>query len=158
MMRGVRPGLGGVVMLHFETDLWLGAKGMFRVATIFCVMGSILLLVTAVLHGAGYFQISDAISKSNASEFLKHVVPDLWAHFSIHLVILAAFGLVLAFSLRRARTLIALLALATIADAAWAFSLAGFFMGVALPIAAALCFAIAALAPNNSVRGSSSTQ
>src|SRR6185437_8035816 len=146
MMRGVRPGLGGVVMLHFETDLWLGAKGMFRVATIFCVMGSILLLVTAVLHGAGYFQISDAISKSNASEFLKH------------LVILAAFGLVLAFSLRRARTLIALLALATIADAAWAFSLAGFFMGVALPIAAALCFAIAALAPNNSVRGSSSTQ
>ncbi|MGA9422201.1 MAG: hypothetical protein WBW61_07540 [Rhodanobacteraceae bacterium] len=123
---------------------------MFRVATIFCVIGSILLLVTAVLHGAGYFQIRDAIAKSNASEFLKHVVPGLWAHFSIHIVILAAFGLALAFSLHGTRTLMALLALAATADAAWAFSLAGFFVGVALPIAAALCFAIAAFAPDNS--------
>lgn len=122
---------------------------MFRVATIFCVIGSILLLVTAALHGAGYFQISDAVSRSNASGFLKHVVPGLWVHFSIHLVILAAFGLALAFSLHRARVLLALLALAAMADAAWAFSLAGFFAGVAVPIAAALCFAIAALAPDN---------
>jgi hypothetical protein len=103
-----------------------------------------------VLHGAGHFQISDAISESNATEFLKHVVPSLWVHFSIHLVILAAFGLALAFSLHCTRTLIALLALAATADAAWAFLLAGFFVGVVLPIAAALCFAIAALAPNNS--------
>lgn len=123
---------------------------MFRVATILCVIGSILLLVTAVLHGAGYFQISGAISKSNATEFLKHAVPGLWVHFSIHLVILAAFGLALAFSRHRARALIILLALAATADAAWAFLLAGFFVGVALPIAAASCFAIAALAPNNS--------
>jgi len=125
---------------------------MFRVAAIFCVIGSILLLLTAVLHGSGYFQVSDAISKSNTAEFLKHAVPGLWAHFSIHLIILAAFGFVLAFSSHRMRTLIALLALAAAVDAAWAFSLAGFFVGVALPIAAALCFAIAALAPNNSIQ------
>ena len=125
---------------------------MFRVATIFCVIGSVLLLVTAVLHGSGYFQVSDAISKSNASAFLKDVVPGLWAHFSIHLVILAAFGIVLAFSRHRTRALTALLALAAAADAAWAFSLAGFFVGVALPIAAALCFAVAALAPNQSIQ------
>ncbi|MBS0381290.1 MAG: hypothetical protein JSR56_02555 [Proteobacteria bacterium] len=125
---------------------------MFRVPTIFCVIGSILLLVTAVLHGLGYSQVSDAISKSNVSAFLKHVVPGLWAHFVIHLVILAAFGLVLAFSIQRVRILQALLALAAAADAAWAFSLAGFFVGVALPAAAALCFAFAALAPNNSIQ------
>ena len=125
---------------------------MFRVATIFCVIGSILLLVTAVLHGLGYSQVSDAISKSNAPAFLKHVVPGLWAHFAIHLVILAAFGLVLAFSIQRVRILLALLALAAAADAAWAFSLAGFFVGVALPAAAALFFAFAALAPNNSIQ------
>lgn len=123
---------------------------MSRIATISCIVGSILLLVTAVLHGAGYFQVSEAISKSNASGFLKHVMPGLWAHFSIHLVILAAFGLVLASSFQRARSLTALLALASAVDAAWAFSLAGFFVGVALPIVAALCFAFAALATDRS--------
>lgn len=127
-------------------------KRMFRVSTIPCVAGSVLLLATSALHGSGYSRIRDAISRSNASAFLKHVVPGLWAHFSIHLVILAAFGLVLAFSLRRVRILIALLALASAADAAWAFSLAGFFAGVALPAAAALCFAFAALAPDNLIR------
>jgi hypothetical protein len=123
---------------------------MFRVNTTVCVVGSILLLVTGVLHGAGYSQVSNAISKSNASAFLKHVVPGLWAHFSIHLVILAVFGLALAFSIQRVRILIALLALAAAADAVWAFSLAGFFVGAALPAGAALCFGFAALAPNNS--------
>ncbi|HXD37190.1 MAG TPA: hypothetical protein VN624_11080 [Rhodanobacter sp.] len=119
---------------------------MFRAARILCVIGSILLLVTAVLHGTGYYAISGAISRSSASAFLKHVVPGLWVHFSMHLVVLAAFGLVLAFSLHRTRSLVALLALAVAADAAWAFSLAGFFVGVALLIAAALCFALAAVA------------
>jgi len=123
---------------------------MFRVAAIFCVIGSILLLVTAWLHGSGYAQVSDAISESNASGFLKHVVPGLWAHFSIHLVILAAFGFVLAFSRHRARVLLALLAVAAAVDAAWAYLLAGFFVGVILPIAAALCFACAALVPDRS--------
>lgn len=122
---------------------------MFRITGIFCVAGSTLLVVTGVLHGSGYSQVRDAISKTNSPAFLKHVVPGLWAHFSIHLFILAAFGIVVAFSLQRVRILIALLALAAAADAAWAFWLAGFFVGVALPAAAALCFAFAALAPNN---------
>lgn len=126
---------------------------MFRVAAILLsVIGSILLLVTAVLHGSGYTQVSAAISQSNTSAFLKHVVPSLWAHFSIHLTILAVFGLVLASSRHRSRTLTALLALAAAVDAAWAFSLAGFFVGFALPAASALCFAIAALAPYNSTQ------
>lgn len=125
---------------------------MFRATTIFCIAGSSLLLVTGVLHGLGYSQVNDAISKSNSSGFLKPVVPGLWAHFSIHLAILAVFGLVLAFSLQRVRILIALLALAAAVDAAWAFSLAGFFVGVALPAAAALCFVFAALAPNNPIQ------
>ena len=128
---------------------------MFRVPaifpTIFCVGGSVLLLVTGVLHGSGYSKVSDAISKSNAVAFLKHVVPGLWVHFSIHLVVLAAFGFVLAFSIQRVRILLVLLALAAAADALWAYSLAGFFVGVALPAAAALCFALAALAPGNSI-------
>jgi hypothetical protein len=125
---------------------------MLRVSKILCALGSILLLVTAAFHGMGYSNINDAISRSDSSTFLKHAVPGLWAHFSIHLVVLAAFGLVLAFSPHRARTLIALLALAVVVDAAWAFSLAGFFMGVALLVAAALCFAFAALAPDNSLK------
>lgn len=123
-----------------------------RVARISCIAGSTLFLATAVLHGSGYFQVGGAISKSNASGFLEHVVPGLWAHFSIHLVILAEFGIALAFSLHGTRTLLALLALAAATDAAWAFSLAGFFLGVALPIAAALCFAFATFAPDSPLK------
>jgi len=125
---------------------------MLRMSRSFCATGSILLLVTAVLHGSGYSEISHAIAKSNVPAFLKHAVPGLWAHFSIHLVMLAAFGIVMAFSDQRARTLIVLLALAVAVDAAWVYSLAGFFVGVAFLIAAALCFAFAALAPGNSPR------
>lgn len=122
-----------------------GATEMSRIARILCVIGSILLLVTAALHGMGYPGISDTISRSDTTAFLKHSVPGLWAHFSIHLIVLAAFGLVLAFSARRMRALIALLTLAVAVDAAWVFSLAGVFAGFTLLVAAALCFALAEL-------------
>lgn len=120
---------------------------MTRAARILCVVGCILLLVTAIFHGTGYSGVSDAISASNASAFLKRAVPGLWAHFSIHLAVLAAFGVLVSFSAHGARSLVALLALAVAADAALVFSLAGFFAGVALLVAAALCFALAAVQP-----------
>ncbi len=129
---------------------------MSRAARILCAIGCILLVITAIFHATGYSGVSDAISESNASAFLKRAVPGLWAHFSIHLAALAAFGVLVLFSAHGARSLIALLALAVAADAALVFSLAGFFVGIVLLVAAALCFALAAVQPRHS-QGSSHT-
>ncbi len=120
---------------------------MTRTAKILCATGCVLLLVTAVLHGAGYLGVRDAVSTSNASAFLKSALPGMWLHFSIHLAVLVAFGILALFSVHGARGLLVLLALAVAADAALVFSLAGFFVGVALLVAAALCFALAATLP-----------
>lgn len=120
---------------------------MTRTAKILCAVGCVLLLVTALFHGTGYVEISDAVSESNASAFLKRAVPGVWLHFSLHLVALVAFGILALFAAHGARSLLALLALAAAADAALVFSFAGFFAGVALLVAAALCFALAAIQP-----------
>ncbi len=121
---------------------------MTRAARILCVVGCALLLITALFHGTGFSDVRDAISESTASGFLMRAVPGLWLHFSIHLVALAAFGILAMFSLAHgARRLVALLALVVAADAGLVLSLAGFFAGVALLVAAALCFALAAVIP-----------
>lgn len=120
---------------------------MTRNAKIFCATGCVLLFVTAIFHGTGYSEIRDAVSESNASAFLKGALPGVWLHFSIHLAVLIAFGILALFSAHAARSLLALLALAVAADAALVFSFAGFFAGVALLVAAALCFALAAIQP-----------
>ncbi len=117
---------------------------MTRAAKILCIIGCVLLFVTAIFHATGYYGVDDAIVESNAPAFLKRAVPGLWAHFSVHLAVLAAFGILAALFEHSTRSLAALLALAVAADAALVFSLAGFFAGVALLIATALCFALAA--------------
>lgn len=128
-------------------------NNMTRAAKILCVAGCVLLLVTAMFHGSGHSGVSGAISDSNASAFLKLAVPGLWLHFSIHLAALAAFGVVASFFLAQgARSLVALLALVVAADAVLVFSMAGFFAGVALLAAAALCFALAAVISGRSPR------
>ena len=116
---------------------------MSRSARILGVLGSVLLLVTAIFHGTGYAGVSEAIATSDASVFLKRAVPGLWAHFSLHLVVLAAFGVLASFA-PGMRTLNVVLAVAVAADAAVVFALAGFFAGVALLTAAASCFGFAA--------------
>lgn len=105
-----------------------------------------LLLVMAAFHGSGYSFVSGAIAESNASAFLKDVVPAIFMHVSIHLVGLSAFGFLALFLKHNARGLVALLAAVVMADAILAF-----YMGGAVPAAlltsAALCFAVAAVLP-----------
>lgn len=118
---------------------------MTRTQKILCTSGCVLLLATAVLHGTGYPAARNAMAASNVLAFFKNALPGMWLHFSIHLVILFCFGVLALFSSHGARSILALLALAVAADAAFVFSLAGFFAGVALLVAAALCFALAAI-------------
>ena len=114
-------------------------------AKILCAIGCVLLLVTALFHATGYSEVRDALSESNVSTFLKGALPGVWLHFSMHLAVLVAFGIVALLSAQAVRSLLALLALAVAVDAALVFSVAGFFAGVALLGAAALCFAVAAI-------------
>lgn len=114
-------------------------KGLSKNSKILCVSGSVLLLVMAAFHGSGISYVSDIMSKSNAEPFLKEIMPVLFAHPSIHLIGLAAFGVLAVFMTQDARKVLVLLAIAVAADAALAFYLGGVIPGVLL-MAAVLCF------------------
>ncbi len=115
---------------------------MSKVAKILCITGSALLLVMAGFHGSGYFYVRDRILASDADDFLKDILPVLFAHPSIHLIGLSAFGILSIFMTQPVRLLLFLLALVILADAVLAFSLGGYLPGAML-VAAALCFVIA---------------
>lgn len=111
---------------------------------IFCSIGSLLLLVMAVFHGSGFFYVSEAISTSNAEGFLKDIVPALFAHPSIHLIGLSAFGVLAIFLRQEVKKVTWLLALLISLDGALAFYLGGSIPGILLFTAGA-CFVYAGL-------------
>jgi hypothetical protein len=113
-----------------------------KVFKVLCIVGSSLLLVMGIFHGSGFFYVKELITQSNAEGFLKDIVPVLFAHPSIHLIGLAAFG-ILAISLgKESKKVLWLLSILIIIDALLAFYLGGLIPGVLL-LAAALCFIIA---------------
>lgn len=107
-----------------------------------CITGSLILLVMAFFHGSGYSYISKIIMQSNAEEFLKEIIPILFAHPSIHLIGLAAFGILALFLKKESRKVLFLLTLLIIIDGLLAFYLGVIVAGILL-IVAALCFSIA---------------
>lgn len=114
-------------------------KSKSKVYKILCVSGSVLLIIMAIFHGSGFLYISETIVQSNTEEFLKEIVPVLFAHPSIHLLGLAAFGF-LALSLQKeSKKVLFLLSLIVIIDGLLAFYLGGILPGVLLSIAA-ICF------------------
>ncbi len=121
---------------------------MDRVSKPLCVIGCVLLLVTAVFHGTGYSAVTDAVFKSNHPAMLKAALPGMWLHFSIHLVVLSALALFASFSARGSRGLLLLISVAVATDTILVWYYVGFFAGVALLVAAAVCFALAALRPS----------
>ncbi len=53
------------------------------------VAGSAILFVTALLHGSGYWQLSDEIVRSNAIPLVISAFKALWLVFSAHLIVLS---------------------------------------------------------------------
>ena len=47
---------------------------MARSSQVFCVTGSLLLIVTAVFHGTGIAELDDALTRSHAPEFLEGAI------------------------------------------------------------------------------------
>lgn len=94
-----------------------------------------------VFHGSGFFFVSEAIQESNAEEFLKDIVPALFAHPSIHLIGLAALGILSLFLKHDMRKLTWAIAVLVFLDALLGFYLGGMIPGVLLSVAA-LCFVV----------------
>lgn len=96
----------------------------------------------AIFHGSGFSYINETIMKSNADGFLKEIVPVLFAHPSIHLIGLAAFGILALFLERETKKVLTLLSLIVFVDALLAFYLGGTLPGMLL-VVATLCFLVA---------------
>lgn len=119
--------------------------GLSKRSKLLCWVGSLLLLIMAVFHGSGYSFVKETIVESNAETFLKEIVPALFAHPSIHLISLAAFGILSLYLAEGMRKVVTLVSILVGVDALLAFYLGGMLPGILLLIAAA-CFAIAGLA------------
>ncbi len=104
-------------------------------------MGSAFLLIMGAFHGSGIYFVSEAIDQSNAEEFLKDIVPVLFAHPSIHLIGLAALGVLALFLKHEMRKLTWALAALVILDALLGFYLGGAIPGILLSVAA-LCYVV----------------
>lgn len=103
------------------------------------IIGSVLLLVMAIIHGSGFYYVSEVIGQSNTEEFLKEVVPSLFAHASIHLLGLAAFGFLTLFIQQEIKKVLWLLSFLVTVDALLAFYLGAIVPGVLL-LLSATCF------------------
>lgn len=88
----------------------------------------------ALFHGSGYFFVSDAIVTSNAAGFLKDIVPALFAHPSIHLLGLAAFGFMALTLTIDAKKVLTLISILVVIDALFAFYLGSLLAGCLLLI------------------------
>lgn len=115
-----------------------------KTSKILCVVGSTFLLLMGAFHGSGFFYISAEIEKSNAEDFLKEIVPVLFAHPSIHLIGLAAFGVLALFFKSDMQKLTWSIAILILIDMVLAFYLGGLIPGVLLSISAC-CFVVAGL-------------
>lgn len=122
-------------------------KGLPRSSKVLCSIGSMLLIVMAGFHGSGYSYVNTAIKESNSEIFLKEIVPVLFAHPSIHLVGLAALGILVLFLAQDGGKVLLFLALLVLTDGILAFYLGGTIPGIILVLAAVL-FAVSSKRKN----------
>ena len=109
-----------------------------KIARWLIVAGSLVLFLTALLHGSGYAEISRVVEKSDMKSFLIDVFKALWLMFSIHLLVLSAI-FILASRTPKGRRLVLLCTLIPAFDTMLLFHFVGVFIGtVALTVATLL--------------------
>lgn len=105
------------------------------------VAGSVVLFLTALLHGFGYLQVSRVVETSNMKPFLTGGFKALWLMFSIHLLILGAV-FIAASRIPKGRGLVLLCTLIPACDTILLFHFVGVFIGtIALAVATLLFLA-----------------
>ena len=110
---------------------------MTKTPKVLCYIGSGLLLLMGLFHGSGLSYFTGLIKESNAMDLLKEVVPVLFAHPSIHLIGLAALGILATTMQQPVNKLLIFLVIMIGIDAALGFYVGGPIPGIALSIAAA---------------------
>lgn len=110
---------------------------MTKIAKILCYIGSGLLLLMGLFHGSGLSYFSGLIKESDANDLLKEVVPVLFAHPSIHLLGLAALGILVTTMQQVFNKLLIFLVIMIGIDAGLGFYVGGPIPGIALSTAAA---------------------
>jgi len=103
------------------------------------VLGCIVALATAALHGSGYKGVTGAIHAVDAKPFLVAAVSALWLMFSAHLVILALVAALAAWTPGAGR-IVALVALLPAVDTVLLARFVGAFIGTFLVAAVAVLF------------------
>lgn len=108
-----------------------------------CLVGSSFLLIMAGFHGSGLSYIKGVMDDSNAKDFLKEIMPVLFAHPSLHLAVLAIFGFFAPSFKEGANNVLLLIAVLVLVDSLLAFYLAAILPGILL-LTAGLAFFMAA--------------
>ncbi len=121
--------------------------GIVRIARWLILAGSVVLFLTALLHGSGYVQISRVLEKSSMIPFVTSGFKALWLIFSVHLVVLSAIFIVASLT-PNGRRLVLLCTLIPACDTVLLFHFVGVFIGtVALAVATLLFLAGGLLLP-----------
>jgi hypothetical protein len=118
-----------------------------KIARWLIVAGSVVLFLTALLHGSGYVQISPVLEKSAMIPFVTSGLKALWLIFSVHLAVLSA-AFIAASLTPHGRRLVLLCTLIPACDTILLFHFVGVFIGtVALAVATLLFLAGGLLLP-----------
>lgn len=119
-----------------------------KIARWLIVAGSVVLFLTALLHGSGYLQVSRVLETSGMKPFLTGGFKALWLMFSIHALVLGAV-FIAASRIPKGRELVLLCTLIPACDTILLFHFVGVFIGtIALAVATLLFFAGGLLLPH----------
>ena len=118
-----------------------------KIARWLIVAGSVVLFLTALLHGSGYLQVSHVLETSDMKPFLTGGFKALWLMFSIHVLVLGAL-FIAASRIPKGRELVLLCTLIPACDTILLFHFVGVFIGtIALALATLLFLAGGLLLP-----------
>lgn len=105
---------------------------------VLCITGSVFLAAMGIFHGSGLVYVTEIMNASNAEDFLKSVIPVLFIHPSLHLLVMAVFG-ILALFFNETQKMLWLLSALIFVDAGLSFYLSAWLPGI-LVLAAGTCF------------------
>jgi hypothetical protein len=112
--------------------------GIVKIGRWLIVAGSVVLFLTALLHGSGYLQVSRVLETSDMKPFLTGGFKALWLMFSIHVLVLGAVFIAASRS-PKGRGLVLLCTLIPACDTILLFHFVGVFIGtIALAVATLL--------------------
>lgn len=112
-----------------------------RIARWLVLAGSVVLFLTALVHGSGYASLSGAIEQSGAKPLVVSAFKALWLMFSFHLIVLSAVFIAASRS-PRGRRLVLLCSLIPLSDTALLFHFLGVFIGTLAVALATVLFLI----------------